>query len=60
MKKRDYTPVEWNQYFETYMDVKVDSSSFRVYLRGSSGPVLVLLHGGGLSALGWSLFSVSQ
>ncbi|KAL0275892.1 UNVERIFIED_CONTAM: hypothetical protein PYX00_003613 [Menopon gallinae] len=59
LKKRDYTPVEWNKYFETFNDVQVGSNSFRVYLRGSSGPVLVLLHGGGLSALGWSLFSES-
>ena len=33
---------------------------FHVYLRGSSGPVLLLLHGGGHSALSWALFTVSQ
>jgi protein phosphatase methylesterase 1 len=33
--------------------------SFRVYLKGSAGPVLLLLHGGGHSALSWAVFSVS-
>jgi protein phosphatase methylesterase 1 len=30
-----------------------------VYLKGSAGPVLLLLHGGGHSALSWAVFSVS-
>lgn len=58
MKKRDYMPVQWNKYFDKYMDVNTDSGTFRLYLLGTEGPVLLLLHGGGLSALGWSLFSV--
>lgn len=32
---------------------------FRVYFRGQSGPALLLLHGGGHSALSWAVFSVS-
>ena len=34
---------------------------FRVYQAGSSGPypLLLLLHGGGHSALTWSVFTVS-
>lgn len=59
-RKRDYTPVQWDQYFEEFKDVQCEGDTFRVYLLGSEGPVLVLLHGGGLSALGWALFSVSQ
>ena len=31
---------------------------FRVYECGSEGPVLLFLHGGGFSALSWSLLSV--
>lgn len=58
-RKRDYTPVQWDQYFEKFKDVQVGEDTFRVYLLGSEGPVLVLLHGGGLSALGWALFSAS-
>ena len=32
---------------------------FRVYECGTEGPVLLFLHGGGFSALSWSLLSVS-
>ena len=31
---------------------------FRVYKSGSSGPLLLLLHGGGHSALSWAVFTV--
>nr|CAD7426901.1 unnamed protein product [Timema monikensis] len=59
-RKRDYTPVAWSHYFTERQDVKVnDVDSFRVYKAGTTGPLLVLLHGGGFSALTWSLFSVS-
>lgn len=51
--------MQWDQYFEKFQDVQVGSDTFRAYFLGSEGPLLVLLHGGGLSALGWSLFSVS-
>lgn len=60
VRKNDYMPVQWNKYFEKFMDVKAGSGNFRVYLLGSEGPVLFLLHGGGLSALGWSLFAVGD
>ena len=33
---------------------------FRVYRRGTEGPVVLYLHGGGLSALSWSVLSVSS
>lgn len=33
--------------------------TFRVYVKGTSGPVLLLLHGGGHSALSWAVFAVS-
>nr|SVE80774.1 EOG090X07NZ [Daphnia magna] len=58
-KKRDYTPVHWSRYFTSSEKVIVneDGDSFQVYRRGSSGPLLVLLHGGGFSALSWALFA---
>ncbi|XP_054717234.1 protein phosphatase methylesterase 1-like [Uloborus diversus] len=59
-RRRDYTPVSWDKYFDTYRDVKIsDGSTFRVYLKGSSGPLLLLLHGGGYSGLTWALLSTS-
>lgn len=36
------------------------SYTFRVYKSGSAGPVLLLLHGGGHSALSWAVFTVSN
>lgn len=31
---------------------------FRIYCSGTHGPVLLLLHGGGHSALSWAVFTV--
>nr|CAG4650224.1 EOG090X07NZ [Sida crystallina] len=59
-RKRDYTPIHWSQYFTRSEDVVINEErdTFHVYLRGHSGPLLLLLHGGGFSALTWALFSV--
>ena len=59
-RKRDYTPVMWNRYFNECHDVEISGNIFRVYCLGNHGPLLVLLHGGGFSALTWALFSVSR
>lgn len=60
-RKRDFTPLPWSQYFETMEDVEVENDNskdtFRVYSSGSLGPVLMLLHGGGHSALSWAVFT---
>ncbi|XP_074621050.1 protein phosphatase methylesterase 1-like isoform X1 [Acropora palmata] len=59
-RKRDYSPLSWKQYFENSKYVCVnDKNMFRVYLSGYEGPVLLLLHGGGHSALSWSVFTKS-
>lgn len=61
--KLDYSPVSWREYFDQMEDVNVgpaDSNDiFRIYKAGSDGPLLVLLHGGGHSALSWAVFTVS-
>jgi len=55
---KDFSPVAWNRYFTESKDVKInDGSTFRVYARGTDGPLLLLLHGGGFSALSWACFS---
>ncbi|XP_071951018.1 protein phosphatase methylesterase 1-like [Antedon mediterranea] len=55
---RDFTPLPWSNYFETYEDVAVDDDNvFRVYRMGETGPVVALLHGGGFSALTWAVMS---
>lgn len=58
---KDYTPTMWNAYFKECKDVVTERGTFRVYLTEKpsvEGPVLLLLHGGGFSALTWSHFCV--
>uniref|UniRef100_A0A069DYU3 Protein phosphatase methylesterase 1 n=1 Tax=Panstrongylus megistus TaxID=65343 RepID=A0A069DYU3_9HEMI len=55
--KLEFTPVSWDKYFTGKNDVLINGSSFRTYTLGDSGPAIVLLHGGGYSALSWSLLS---
>ncbi|XP_069129081.1 protein phosphatase methylesterase 1-like [Argopecten irradians] len=57
MRKKDYTAVHWDKYFDQKHDVQVGENIFRLYECGTSGPVLLFLHGGGFSALSWSLVS---
>lgn len=52
----------WDAYFLEKKDIEIDRGTFRVYFSKppiQNGPVLLLLHGGGFSALTWSLFTVS-
>uniref|UniRef100_A0A3B4DKG9 Protein phosphatase methylesterase 1 n=1 Tax=Pygocentrus nattereri TaxID=42514 RepID=A0A3B4DKG9_PYGNA len=58
-RKRDYSPVSWSEYFEMMDDVVV-GSSFRLFSSGQDGPLLVLLHGGGHSALSWAVFTAAM
>lgn len=56
--KRDYSPLSWKKYFTSIKEVKISEGNvFRVYCNGESGPLLLLLHGGGYSGLTWSLFT---
>lgn len=54
-----YAPVLWNEYFNIRDDIELDVGTFRIYRRGVEGPLLFFLHGGGFSALTWSVLSVS-
>ncbi|XP_077258693.1 protein phosphatase methylesterase 1 [Temnothorax americanus] len=53
-RRRDYEPVQWNLYFDHSKDVPVGENVFHVYIKGTEGPLLVLLHGGGFSGLTWA------
>lgn len=56
--KRDYTPLPWSDYFDRSEDIETENGDkFRVYVKGNYGPVVFFLHGGGFSALTWSLLS---
>uniref|UniRef100_A0A8C4IKH9 Protein phosphatase methylesterase 1 n=1 Tax=Dicentrarchus labrax TaxID=13489 RepID=A0A8C4IKH9_DICLA len=67
-RKKDFSPLPWSHYFETMEDVEVENengkdisltaaSVCQEKARGSHGPVLLLLHGGGHSALSWAVFT---
>uniref|UniRef100_A0A3Q0RZ47 Protein phosphatase methylesterase 1 n=1 Tax=Amphilophus citrinellus TaxID=61819 RepID=A0A3Q0RZ47_AMPCI len=67
-RKRDFSPLPWSQYFETMEDVVVENENGKDIsltatpvcqeeIDGSHGPVLLLLHGGGHSALSWAVFT---
>ena len=58
-RKRDYEPVQWVPYFDHSKDVAIGNDTFHVYTKGVEGPLLVLLHGGGYSALTWAEFTKS-
>jgi protein phosphatase methylesterase 1 len=58
-QKRDYEPVSWNLYFSERKTVTVNEDTFYLYTQGTEGPLLVLLHGGGYSALTWAQFTKS-
>ncbi|GMH32638.1 hypothetical protein BSKO_00472 [Bryopsis sp. KO-2023] len=55
--RRFPVPLRWDLYWDDYQDVRLDdrNGTFRVYTAGSSGPVVLCLHGGGYTALTWSL-----
>uniref|UniRef100_A0A672HI27 Protein phosphatase methylesterase 1 n=1 Tax=Salarias fasciatus TaxID=181472 RepID=A0A672HI27_SALFA len=61
----NYSPVSWEEYFEQMEDVNVSAGLadggdvFRVYRAGDAGPLLLLLHGGGHSALSWAVFTTA-
>ncbi|KAJ8668154.1 hypothetical protein QAD02_009817 [Eretmocerus hayati] len=56
-QKRDYEPASWSKYFDERQPVSVNGNTFHVYSQGNEGPLLVLLHGGGYSALTWAQFT---
>ncbi|XP_058057557.1 protein phosphatase methylesterase 1 [Anopheles bellator] len=61
-RQTDYNPLMWNAFFAEKRDVETGQGKFRVYLSGppveaGNAPLLVLLHGGGYSALSWAHFS---
>lgn len=62
-RQKDYNPTMWNEHYDEMEDVVLDNDdTFRVYFskrdKTHQKPLLVLLHGGGYSALTWAHFTV--
>ncbi|UJR35197.1 hypothetical protein I4U23_027964 [Adineta vaga] len=57
---RNYTPVEWNAYFDDKHSITIDNNTFCLYTCHTTdplAPVLFFLHGGGFSGLSWAVLS---
>jgi protein phosphatase methylesterase 1 len=57
---RNYTPIEWNTYFDDKHFLTIEKNTFCLYSRhtnDSFAPVLFFLHGGGFSGLSWAILS---
>ncbi|GAB4813324.1 hypothetical protein N2152v2_000370 [Parachlorella kessleri] len=52
-------PLPWDSYFDQQLTVDCPSrrATLNVYQAGSSGPVVLCLHGGGYTGLSWALFA---
>jgi pimeloyl-ACP methyl ester carboxylesterase len=57
-RRGDLRPIHWKAYFDSAEMITTRSGQFRVYFSGTVGPWIVMLHGGGFSALTWACFSV--
>ncbi|CAK5074259.1 unnamed protein product [Meloidogyne enterolobii] len=53
----DFTPLDWNEFFDRKEILSINEDKFNVYLKGSKGPLFCLLHGGGYTGLTWACFS---
>lgn len=52
-------PLNWDVFFDLKLSVDIGDDKFNVYLKGNSGPLFYLIHGGGYSGLTWSCFAVN-
>ncbi|XP_030748392.1 protein phosphatase methylesterase 1 [Sitophilus oryzae] len=55
--KPNYSPVKWQEYFEKEEYITTPSGQHHIYRKGSKGPIIFCLHGGGYNGLTWSLFA---
>lgn len=54
----NFGPVKWTKYYEREEVLDISRGQFHFYAKGSTGPILLCLHGGGYSGLTWALFAV--
>nr|XP_039265470.1 protein phosphatase methylesterase 1-like [Styela clava] len=60
-KKKDYSTTAWTTYYDSERKIQIDESNsvFHMYRKGTEGPIIVFLHGGGFSGLSWAVLSKS-
>uniref|UniRef100_A0A915JTR2 protein phosphatase methylesterase-1 n=1 Tax=Romanomermis culicivorax TaxID=13658 RepID=A0A915JTR2_ROMCU len=65
--KKDFSPLEWRQFFDEKLTIKITQKPdnvFTVYSKSSDlqgvKPIIFLLHGGGYSGLTWACFAVKK
>lgn len=55
---RSYTPIHWSQYWSQKLWVETSRGKFCTYRHNSgNGALVIFLHGGGYSALSWSVLA---
>ncbi|XP_050314595.1 protein phosphatase methylesterase 1 isoform X2 [Anthonomus grandis grandis] len=55
--KPDFTPLKWNDYFDKEEFIETSTGSHHIFVKGSTGPIILCLHGGGYNGLTWALFT---
>lgn len=57
MPTHNFAPKKWLDYFDKEEYIETDSGKHHIYVKGTSGPLIMCLHGGGYNGLTWSLFA---
>lgn len=57
MSKANYSPLKWQDYFDKEEYIETSSGQHHIYVKGSAGPLIFCLHGGGYNGLTWALFA---
>lgn len=58
LQDTEFSPLRWNIFFDTKNLLNIDGELFNVYIKGNSGPLFYLIHGGGYGGLTWACFVV--
>lgn len=58
-RPKDYTPLSWDEFWDSREEIEVENDRYSYYSKGSDDAecILFLIHGGGFSGLSFSLFA---
>uniref|UniRef100_A0A914DSZ9 Protein phosphatase methylesterase 1 n=1 Tax=Acrobeloides nanus TaxID=290746 RepID=A0A914DSZ9_9BILA len=58
IEKASYSALEWTEFFDEKKSIEIEEGDiFNVYVKGTTGPLFYLIHGGGYSGLTWACFA---